>query len=163
MEELRETYWNVTLACKSTTNTYRGPHKSNFNTIQKRRGEEKRREEKICCLTREADEGHVVSLTTSGKEGDLLLGPPLHLHSGKHLFIMGYEDLFVDRWLGTHLWSRQEWTADKQFKWRGRDPLLTKGEEKVKKIGKLNFAEKTAQTKSWWYEKVSPSHFSKVC
>lgn len=75
--------------------------------------EEKRREEKtvICPLTWKTDEGHVVSLSTCSQEGNLLFGPPPNLHGSKHLLVMGYEDLLVDGWLGTHLWSRQEWTG----------------------------------------------------
>lgn len=125
--------------------THRRTHESHSNTNKQIwKGAKRRGEILIRPLTWDADEGHVVSLTTSSQEGDLFLGPPLHLHSSEHLLIMGYEHLLVDGGLGTHFWSR----AGEQLanSLSGEDGIHSswRGEEK----SKLNW-------QKWWTRRAS--------
>lgn len=102
---------------------------------QRGRLKKKKAEMRICALTWDADERHVIALTTGGQKGDLLLGPTLHLHGSKHLLIMGYEDLFVDGGLGTHDSGRRQCTAGNQFN-RRQGPLVTEEKRMRKELKK---------------------------
>lgn len=113
--------WNVWLFNNQTLPLWLWPHLGQSHKGGGQNRKKKWRE----FLTWEADEGHVIALTTGGQKGDLLLCPPLHHHGGQHLLVVRHEHLLVDGRLGTHGAVR----AGKLTKPR-RGPLAAEGERR---------------------------------